>query len=245
MKSYEFKQLHDAEQSYWWHVGRLIIIKKQLQQLIKAGLPKNAKILNIGAGTGGTIATLEGFGEVTNADIASTAITYLRQSGYRADRLNGIKLPYRDHEFDLIVGLDVLEHIERDDLALVEWCRVLKPNGYMMLTVPAYQWLWSAHDNVMAHFRRYSLRSLRQKVNKLPVHVYKASYMIVFSFPLIVTYRLIRRQRNHVNETSFVRLPPPLNRLFIYFLSVEASLQTKLNFPFGSSVMIIARKYRQ
>jgi len=242
MRVTEYHRLHDVEHSYWWHVGRLAIIKKQLQKLTSKGLPKNAKILNIGAGTGGTIPTLEAFGKVTNLDSSKDAIAFLKKSGYSADLAGGISLPYKDNEFDAVVAFDVLEHIKDDSEALNEWCRVLKPNGFMVITVPAYQWLWSAHDEAMHHFRRYSRRALKSLFDNLPVITQKASYMIVFSFPLIAAHRILLERDSHSFKTSFVKVPQTINRLFIFLLSLESKAQKWLNFPFGTSVMLIVRK---
>jgi ubiquinone/menaquinone biosynthesis C-methylase UbiE len=156
MKKTEYEQMSLREETYWWHVGRLSIVDSLLSKFDK----KNEnKILNIGCGTGGTIPILEKYGEVVNVDISSEALKFLRQKGYKGTKVSGNGLPFEDNEFDFVVALDVLEHIDQDREALNEWHRVLKPGGQLMITVPAHAFLWSGHDVSLHHFRRYTTKS--------------------------------------------------------------------------------------
>ncbi len=151
MKVSEYQKMAELEDSYWWHVGRKSIISQQMKRL---NLKKRPKILNIGCGTGGMIPLFEQYGDVTNVDVSNEAIKFCKQQGYKdIFKYNGKKLPFKNNSFGMVVATDVLEHIEDDDAALVEWRRVLKPNGHLLITVPAYQWLWSEHDESLQHYR--------------------------------------------------------------------------------------------
>lgn len=230
----------ERENTYWWHVGRLKIIDTYMN----LALPdKNMKrtILNVGCGTGGTLPVLEKYGAVKNVDVSSDAIKYMRQLGYEVDKVKGIKLPYKDNTFDCVAAFDVLEHIDDDVDALREWKRVLKQNGRIVLTVPAHQWLWSEHDVSLHHFRRYTQKTIREKVPSAELRPVKLSYAIAFSLPLIVGFRFLNKLlgRRVDSETSYVDVPNRLNSLFSNFLFLEAKFHRFASIPFGTSVIVI------
>lgn len=242
MKKIALQELYDLETSYWWHVGRLSIIERQLETI--KGSKKSLSILNVGSGTGGTIPSLEKFGTVHNVDTSKQAIKFLKARGHKSQLINGDKLPFRANTFDVVAALDVLEHIEDDDRALADWLRVLKPGGCLLLTVPAYQWLWSQHDVINNHYRRYLKKKLKAKLRHAGFNLRKTSYAIVFSFPLVVGSRLISKISGQKPEeySSFVRLPDSINSLFIKFLTLEANLHKHVSYPFGTSLLCVAEK---
>lgn len=249
MKSIEYSKMAETEDAYWWHVGRKKIIARQLKKTHSAsGADKTkTKLLNIGCGTGGTIPMLSKFGELDNVEISQEAIDICKGKGFlNVKKIDGIKLPFKSGSFDTAVALDVLEHIEDDDGALKEWRRVLKDHGRLLITVPAYQWLWSEHDESLHHFRRYTLSELHGKLNKAGFRVQKRTYAIIFSFPLIVGYRFFKSLMPNKNQaaaaTSYVFLPKPVNAFFIGLLSLEARMLQHINAPFGTSLLIIAEK---
>ena len=242
MKKSEYQKMYEMEENYWWHVGRKEIVKKVISRL---NIPKSAKILNVGSGTGGTVATLEKFGHVDNVDTSQEAIAYAKSKGIKnIKKVKGIKLPFKDKTFDLLVALDVLEHIDEDQKALQEWRRVTKKEGKVIITVPAYQWLWSEHDESLHHKRRYTLSELVAKCNKAGFSVNKRSYLIVFSFGLIVAYRFISglSVKKNSKKSSYVILPSPINRLFTNLLILESLVIKNINFPFGTTAFVVLEK---
>ena len=248
MRTEEYQRIHDLEETYWWHVGRKSVVRSILNKLTKSD--PRLKILNVGSGTGGTIPLLREFGKVTNLDPSLEAIQYCVQKGYRGVvRSLGENLPFKKESFDLVVALDVLEHIEDDEAALDEWMRVLKPGGRMFLTVPAYQWLWSSHDESLHHFRRYTASGLHKLMNMVGAKVVERSYAIVFSFPLILAYRFLTSvlplKRSSKPRSSYVILPKIFNSLLVQLLRVEALVLRVMNFPFGTSVAMAAQKPSQ
>lgn len=235
----------EREQTYWWHLGRLRIIQTYLRAA--KGKKQNIRILNVGCGTGGTIDMLTQEGQTDNVDISDEAISFMNKRGYRnITKVDGVKLPFKDKTFDIVGAFDVLEHIEEHIDALKEWKRVIKDDGAILITVPAYQWLWSAHDESLHHKRRYTIKSLNDAAKQANLRVDKRSYAITFSLPLIVGFRflnkILRRQTN--SETSYVDVPNWVNSFFTRILYGEAKLHTIAPLPAGTSVIAVLRKPR-
>lgn len=245
MEEAEYIKMAEQESSYWWYVGRINIVKSQLKR-IRPELPKKKlRILNIGSGTGGTIPMLQEFGEVYNVDVSAQALKVLKEKGIKnLYKVKGIKLPFKDNFFDVVIALDVLEHIEDDLGALREWSRVMVDSARIIITVPAYQWLWSEHDESLHHFRRHTASGLHRLVNQANIKVRKRSYMITFTFPLVVGYRFMSavfKIKKDQSTTSHVKVPKVINSLFINLLKLESVILNKVSLPFGTSVLLIGR----
>lgn len=249
MRKAEYAKMAEREESYWWHLGRLKIIETYLQQALKDNrASKDRKILNIGCGTGGTIDTLAQFGIVDNVDISNEAISFMKQRGYkRLTKVDGINLPFKDKTYDIVGAFDVLEHIDDHVGALKEWSRVLKDGGAVVLTVPAYQWLWSGHDVSLHHKRRYTTRLLTQVAADAGLRPDKKSYAIVFSLPMIVGFRTVNKllRRRVDSDTSYVDVPEWTNRLFTNLLYREAKAHKVMSLPAGTTVVAILRKNKK
>lgn len=242
MNENEYQQLELLEKTYWWHIGRKDIIKKQLHKYF--GNNRRIKILNIGCGTGGIIGLLEEFGEVKNIDVSKTAVDIAKRNGYKNVFIyDGKNIPFKKHYFDIIIALDVLEHIEDDLSALKLWKKYLKPGGYLLLTVPAYQWLWSEHDEALHHYRRYLASDLHRTLNLVGFKAIKRTYAIILFFPVIVGYRLIKSvfPGEEGGNTSYVILPNLLNSILISILRLEARMLIYLSMPFGTSILFLAK----
>jgi ubiquinone/menaquinone biosynthesis C-methylase UbiE len=243
MERTEYEKMAEFEEYYWWHVGRMHIIRKQLDRF--ATRP-DLKILNIGSGAGGTISLLERYGTVTNVDVSAEAIAFARAKGFNnLVQCDGNNLPFPKDHFDLAVAFDVLEHIQEDEAGLQEWKRVLKPNGSLFMAVPAYQWLWSEHDESLHHYRRYTASHLYRMLNLAGFRVSKITYAITAAFPLIVLYRFLRSLKAKVPSqahSSYVVLPKVVNQLLVLLLWCEAQLLYFANLPFGTSVLTVCYK---
>ena len=238
----EYKEMSKREGYYWWHTGRMSIVDAQLSNLTR--VKKSLKILNIGCGTGGTIPTLEKYGAVENVDISPEALKFLMQKGYEGKLIKDHRLPFKDQEFDLVIALDVLEHINQDRLSLDEWKRVLKKGGKVFITVPAYRFLWSGHDVSLQHHRRYTTKALDWDLKKSDYTKIKLSYMITFSFFLVTGFRWLHKLtgKKMTETTSYVNLPSPINSLFNSLLKMEGILLKYINLPFGTSVLAVYEK---
>jgi ubiquinone/menaquinone biosynthesis C-methylase UbiE len=241
MKKSEYAQMAARESTYWWHIGRLRIVDEQLS---KISSNKRLKILNIGCGTGGTVTVLERHGEVTNVDVSREAIKFLKAKGHDGILVNGAKLPFRDGQFDLVVAMDVLEHIEYDQESLAEWRRVLQDKGNVLITVPAYSWLWSGHDISLHHWRRYTKSKLVWDLKKVSMRPVKSTYAISFSLPLVAGFRMLNKLigKEIDDESSYVDLPAPINSLFTALLTIESRWLKTFSLPAGTTVIGIFRK---
>lgn len=239
MKKELIEQTAKNEKTYWWYVGRNRIIAGQLNQIHNQMHAGQLKILNVGSGTGGTISVLESHGDVINVDVSNESIRYLRKHGYSAIIFDGEALPFSDEEFDLVVAFDVLEHIEDHSKALTEWRRVLKKGGTMFLTVPAHPWLWSEFDEENNHYRRYTRKSLIDVFGNNQIE--KISYVFCLTSPLIIGFRIIQKATKS-SSSNFVKLPFVINEFLIFLLKIESHILTKVNLPFGTSLMLYSKK---
>jgi SAM-dependent methyltransferase len=243
VKTSEYARMAEYEQSYWWHLGRLEIIQIYMKRAVRN--KSTSIILNVGCGTGGMINMLEKFGTVDNVDASNDAIAFVKQLGHeRITKVDDIALPFNDKIYDAVGAFDVLEHIEDHLRALREWKRVLKDDGAIIITVPAYQWLWSEHDVSLHHRRRYTVKSLMAVAAEAGLKPEKKSYAISFSLPLVVGFRVTSRVlgQKSDSETSYVSVPRAINKFFIALLKIEAKLHSKVSLPAGTSVITILRK---
>ena len=248
MNSDEYQSLYELESTYWWHVGRLHL----LRSLLESWLPSrdDLKILDFGCGTGSSLEVLRKYGRVTGTDASEEALDYCRRRGAAIEdvTLQTVpkegRLPFDDDTFDVVTALDVLEHLDDDRAGLVELRRVLAPGGLLVVFVPAYRFLWSEHDEALEHRRRYVASDLHSRLNQAKFRVLKRTYAISFSFPLVMGYRLLRGlfPSRDGSRTSYVMLPGFINQLFVGLLRIEAWLVRFINLPIGTSIAAVARK---
>ncbi|MGO9822097.1 MAG: class I SAM-dependent methyltransferase, partial [Solirubrobacteraceae bacterium] len=149
----------EVDDHHWWYRGRRRIIRAELDRL---PLPAGARVLDAGCGSGRTLQELADYGDPIGVELDEDAAQLARDRGI-AEVVTGRleELPWHPNSFDLITCLDVLEHTPDDRVTLTELRRVCEPGGFALITVPAYQALWSLHDEANHHYRRYSRRSLR------------------------------------------------------------------------------------
>lgn len=247
MNEQEYKKMRDLEAVYWWHVGRRAIIGTILKKHLSMSSCQDKNrplLLDLGCGTGGNADLLKNFGEVIGADSSPEAIKFAKNSGFSELVLvEEARLPFKNNTFDCVALLDVLEHIKNDEDILRECLRVLKLNGSLILTVPAYQWLFSGHDEALNHKRRYLMKNLIRQLSKAGFHISFKSYGITFLFPLMVLYRIIERIFKREQKASYLILPAFINNSFILLLKSESLLlKTGIKFPFGLSIIICAKK---
>ena len=240
----DYKKVYRLECSvywsdYWWRRGRdftaLLLLKKIWPQ-------RPWKILDLGCGLGETSKRLKRFGEVIGVDSSKEAIKKAQTSNLKKAMVMDItNLSFPNNSFDLVTAFDVFEHLEDDQKGLEEAFRVLKKGGFLLLTVPAYSWLWSFHDESLGHKRRYTKQELEKKVKKAGFKILKSSYLISsFLFP-IALFRFIQKLFR-VKGQSYVILPKFLNILLAEILKLEALLLQFCNLPFGVSLILLGRK---
>ncbi len=246
MRPQEHEKMYELEDTYWWFVGRRDILRTILRPLARGG---KLRILDVGCGTGANLVLLSQYGAVTGADAYPAALEFCRRRGFSDLRLCPVEqLDFPDESFDLVTAIELLEHLEDDVRGLRECFRVLRPGGRMLITVPAYQFLWSEHDEALDHYRRYSRRQLAQRLRQAGFAIERMTFCITFLLPLIVAFRLAQRAVRAVapkrgeSKTALIQLPAPINRFFVWLLRIEAVLLRAINLPCGVTLVCVARK---
>lgn len=237
------EKYHRLEVDNWWFLSRRELIYKLID---KVSNNRNSKILEIGSSGGYLLMLLNNNGYVNSygIDISKKAIDQCKQKGIEnAFVMDGIKTQFRNEEFDIIVASDVLEHIKEPKTALAEWERILKPNGKLIIFVPAFNFLWSSHDVVNFHYRRYSKIQLRNELEKSGFFINQASYWNFSLFIPIAIFRILSNVFNkHKITDQFDGTSHVINKAFLTLLRFENWLIDFLNFPVGVSLFAICTK---
>jgi len=225
MEERELKTLLAADEHHWWYRGRRLIIQAELDRL---PLPAGAHVLDAGCGSGRTLQDLRAYGEVSGIELSPLAVEHARRRQLGDVRVGRVEeLPWKEDTFDLVTCLDVLEHTPDDRAALAEVRRVTKPGGWLLLTVPAYPVLWSTHDEVNHHYRRYSRRTLRQAATDAEWRMVRLTSFNSLLLPAAAAVRISQRYRTHDNShhVSELRVGPRwLNGALERPLRIEAAL---------------------
>lgn len=243
MNTEEYERMHRLEDSYWWFVGRHHLIQTFLWE--KYGAQNRLTVLDIGCGTGAMSRKLSRWGTVVSADFSPLALSFSRRRNLtRLCAADAMRLPFQEASFDLVIALDILEHLPDDAAALCEVHRVLKPGGRILATVPAYPSLWSGHDVALMHFRRYVAREVRQRFAAAGLRVEKLSYAMTLLYPIVWLVRRWSRLcgQNAPPKASLVPVPGFANRLLVGLLAVENALIRRINMPFGVTVFCMAER---
>lgn len=242
MDSELIKRESEIAETYWWFVGRRTILESMLRRIAK---PSRVAV-DVGCGTGRNMQLLSNHSDcVIGFDFSRVAVGLAASQGRRVACADCRALPLANASTELISALDVLEHLDDDMRALREFHRVLKSNGLLLLTVPAYRFLWSEHDEALSHRRRYVASELHIKLTCAGFRVLKRSYAVFFAFFPIVVYRLFRGlfpKDPLAPQASHVILPAALNNLLVTLLKIEAWIMGALNLPWGTSIVMLAQK---
>jgi len=206
MQTHEFAAMLDHDDAHWWYRGRRRVLRAQLDRLV---LPADPLILDAGCGSGRTLDELCAYGTVAGADLSEEAVAAARARGHHAVVLAPVEaLPFADGAFDLVTCLDVIEHTADDGAALAELLRVTDSGGYVIVTVPAHQALWSNHDVVNQHYRRYSRDALRAAARAAGFEVVEETGFNLAPLAPAAIVRAIQNRRPTPPSASDLELTP-------------------------------------
>jgi SAM-dependent methyltransferase len=236
-----YDRMAELDERHWWYRARRDILADLIARKIR--LADGARILEVGCGTGHNLEMLQRFGRADGIEIDPAAREMAEQRLGRPigtaplPELTGVE----DGAYDLVALLDVLEHVEEDQAALASIARKLKAGGRILITVPAHPWMWSAHDEVNHHKRRYTRKTLRGAIEAAGLRVEMLSWFNSLLFPLAATARLAGRVTG--NKDSDDKLPPkPVNSLFETIFGWERYALGRLPLPPGVSLVAIVSR---
>ncbi len=247
------------EDRHWWFASRTRAILAYLDRYV--GLGRNLRVLDVGCGAANMTHHLRHYGQVVGVDSNPRPLAIARQRGLEAHQGTADNLPFEAGQFDLVALLDTVEHVPAEGAVFEECRRVLqgpdaatgKPGGRLLVTVPAFMFLWSRNDVINMHQRRYTVPELRAKLARHGFKVLRISYNNFFIFPLAAALILLRRGRAepeltspHFDEEAYqVEMEPasPLvNRVLTWVGKLETALLRQISLPFGTSIIAVAEK---
>lgn len=244
MQQHTYAIMDEVEGSHWWFVGRRAILESFLKSISeKICNPQSAiRILDVGCGTGANLEMLSQFGTAEGVDVSDDALEFCRQKGLNAQKGLAETLPFADEAFDLTTALDVVEHLDDDIAGLKEMHRVTKHGGYSLIFVPAFMWLWGVQDDISNHRIRYTKSQIVERLEKAGYTVERATYANWTFFAPILAGRTLMRltgikpaSENNVNVSA-------LNGVFGKLFGAERFWLKNFDFPFGVSIVIVAKK---
>jgi len=243
-----YQEYYKLEREGWWFKARLSILENYCQAIITN---PDMKILNVGAATGATSEMLSKYGKVTSLEYDEFCCKFLKEkTGIEAINASLTELPFENNSYDMICAFDVIEHIENDNKAVEEIYRVLKQKGKYFITVPAFQSLWSNHDVVNHHFRRYKKKQLNKLIESTNLKIDHSTY---FNFWLFIPISITRFILNNIprkkdsnlsgSDNEILQSSNIINRiLYRIFHSEKFLLRINIKFPFGISILTIGYK---
>ena len=266
MQQHTYAIMDRVEDSHWWFVGRRAILESFLKEIAartgsrlqapdrgwtssfdferppEGGTANALRILDVGCGTGANLEMLSQFGEAEGVDVSDDALEFCRRKGLKAEKGLAETLPYPDETFDLTTALDVIEHLDDDVAGLKEMYRVTKRGGFSLIFVPAFMWLWGVQDDISHHRIRYTKSQIVERLKQAGYKVERATYAnFTFFAPILVGRTLMKftglrpESENNVNVSA-------LNGVFGKLFSAERHWLGRFGFPFGVSIVVVARK---
>jgi len=240
-----YQRMASHEETHWWFVARRRIIARLIRLFVRQDRKSDLRILEVGCGTGGNLAMLKQFGAVTATECDEEARSIAK--GKSGIEIRDGRLPelaeITEEDFDLIVLLDVLEHVEDDLGALRSLARRHGEKGRLLVTVPAHPWLWSAHDETHHHFRRYTRATLRNVAEDAGYTIEAMGYYNSLLFPLVILVRFLKKALGR--DTADDAMPgPAVNGILKNIFALERNIVGRIPMPTGLSLYMVATPIR-
>lgn len=248
MQAEYYQEYYLLEREHWWFLARKKILQDQIKRIF--GAKKDLKILNVGAAFGASTMMLQEFGEVVSVEYNKECCDFVNEH-LKLNFIHGsiTSLPFQENEFDLVCAFDVVEHVEEDKTAISELHRVCRQSGYVFTTVPGFQFLWSDHDIINEHVRRYKMGNFLALFDDRVAAIRYKTYFNFFLFLPVAVFRnilrLIKGKAKEVKPRSDnSRLSKGVVSKMLYqIFKLETNfLKRGIRFPFGISLMVISKK---
>jgi ubiquinone/menaquinone biosynthesis C-methylase UbiE len=240
-----YDDINQVEETHWWYRARREIIFDWVKRILSDH--KSPRILDIGCGTGFNMTHLQRLGcnQITGLDFSPDALAYCRSHKLR-ELIHGdaAKLPICNAYYDIVLTLDIIEHLKDDHGALLEVYRILKPGGSLIVFVPAFEFLWSFQDEISHHQRRYTVKELREKVSQAGFQPGKLTYVNSLLFPIVWLGRIVLRTfpaRFHITSENQLN-PTWMNGILYRIFLLELSLLHFIDLPLGVSILCVCKK---
>jgi SAM-dependent methyltransferase len=235
------KEYVALETAHWWFKVRQKIILQILQKFIPQEKTKRLKILNVGIAGGASSNWLSQLGDVVSVENEPAFLEYLHSQNFPVTNASITSLPFKDNIFDLVCAFDVIEHVEGHQLAIAELWRVCKLDGSLCITVPAFQSLWSNHDVVNGHQRRYTKNELQNLIGSNKI-IYSTYFNTILFVPIFLFRKAMALFNNKPKKEESDFSYSKTNSLAGYVFGIEPLLLRFIKFPFGVSLIALAKK---
>lgn len=243
MQAEHYDTLFETEQHHWWYRVRRLLVRDLLSRNLQPEPRTRLRVLDVGCGTGALMLDLRDIAEVYGIDASPTAVSYCHQRGLAAvTHATAAETRQPSGFFDVVLLLDVLEHVADEKPALAEARRVLKPGGLLVAFSPAFMALWGVTDELSHHYRRYRLSAFRSLIEDAAFTTMRSSYFNTLLFGPIAAFRLASGLVGRSVQSENRIGGAVVNTLLYWVFRAELPLLRRVGLPFGVSVMVVAKK---
>lgn len=239
-----YEEMYRVESRHWWFGAKHKIVRSLLARYAPAAPTTRPRVIDLGCGCGYLLHLINDQYDAVGMDGSSQAVEFSRKRGVRVEEgMLPEPVPFEDGQADVIMMLDVLEHLQDDTTCFTTATKLLKPGGIAICTVPAYPWLWTKRDEFHQHFRRYTKRAFTSLMNIDGMKSEFVTHMNAVLFPAAVGERVLRKFVPLKEGHGDLKVPAtPINALFRESYAAERVLLGRLPIPFGLSLVSVSRK---